>query len=103
MRGEEWGGGLREDARLLLRVSHERQVAGGGRVTHVDLGAGAGELGMDVGGDRLSVLLDYMGMMGWRATCSPATFPATSSAASPPANWRSSGRPDPGAHAGRGR
>lgn len=65
MRAEAGGGGLREDARRLLRVSYERQVAGGGRVTHVDLEAGAGELGMDAGGDRLGVLLDYMGVMGW--------------------------------------
>lgn len=72
-------------------------------MTHVNLGAGAGELGMDVGGDRIGVLLDYMGVMVWRATCSPATSPATSSAASPPAGWRSSGRPNPGGHAGYGR
>ena len=33
-------------------MSYERQVAGGGRVTHVDLGAGAEELGMDAVGHR---------------------------------------------------
>jgi hypothetical protein len=58
-------GGLRDDARRLLRVSYERQVAGGGRVSHVDLGAGAEELGMDADGHRLGVLLDYMEVVGW--------------------------------------
>jgi hypothetical protein len=61
-------GGLRDEARRLLRASYERQVAGGGRVTHVDLGAGAEELGMDAEGDRLGVLLDYMDVMGWVET-----------------------------------
>ena len=31
---------LREDAKQLLRVAYEQQVAGGGRVTQVDLAAG---------------------------------------------------------------
>ena len=61
-------GGLRDDAKRLLRASYERQVAGGGRVTHVDLGAGAEELGMDANGARLGVLLDYMDVMGWVET-----------------------------------
>ena len=38
MQAQAEGGGFREDARRLLRVSYERQVAGGGQVTHVDLG-----------------------------------------------------------------
>ena len=68
MRAEAGGGGFREDARRLLRVSYERQVAGGGQVTHVDLGAGAGELGMDAAGHRFVALLDYMEVMGWAET-----------------------------------
>ena len=47
MQAEAGSGGFRDDARRLLRVSYERQDAGGGKVTHVDLGAGAEELGMD--------------------------------------------------------
>jgi len=65
---EAGGGGFRDDARLLLRVSYGRQVAGGGRVTHVDLGAGAGELGMDAAGHRFVALVDYMEVMGWAET-----------------------------------
>ena len=65
MRAEAGGGGFREDARRLLRVSYERQVAGGGQVTHVDLGAGAEELGMDAAGHRFAALLDYVEVMGW--------------------------------------
>jgi hypothetical protein len=68
VQAEARDGGLRDDARRLLRVSYERQVAGGGQVTHVDLGAGAWELGMDADGPRLSVLLDYMDVMGWVET-----------------------------------
>ena len=65
VRAEAAGGGFRDDARRLLRVSYERQVAGGGQVTHVDLGAGAGELGMDAAGHRFAALLDYVEVMGW--------------------------------------
>lgn len=65
MRAEAGGGGFREDARLLLRVSYERQVTGGGQVTHVDLGTGAEEFGMDAAGHRFAALLDYMEVMGW--------------------------------------
>ena len=65
MRAEAGAGGFRDDARRLLRVSYERQVAGGGRVTHVDLGAGAEELGMDADGRRFVALLDYVEVMGW--------------------------------------
>jgi hypothetical protein len=68
VQAEARDGGLRDEARRLLRVSYERQVAGGGRVSHVDLGAGAEELGMDADGDRLDVLLDYMDVMGWVET-----------------------------------
>ena len=65
MRAEAGGGGFREDARLLLRVSYERQVTGGGQVTHVDLGRGAEEFGMDAAGHRFAALLDYMEVMAW--------------------------------------
>ena len=68
MRAEAGGGGFRDEARRLLRVSYERQVAGGGRVSHVDLGAGAEELGMEAYGDRFSALLDYVEVMGWAET-----------------------------------
>ena len=68
VQAEAGGGGFRDDARLLLRVSYGRQVAGGGRVTHVDLGAGAGELGMDAAGHRFVALVDYMEVMGWAET-----------------------------------
>ena len=68
MQAEPGGGGYRDDARRLLRVSYERQVAGGGRVTHVDLGAGAEELGMNTAGHRFVELLDYMEIMGWAET-----------------------------------
>ena len=68
MQAEAGGGGFREDAKRLLRVSYERQVAGGGRVTHVDLGAGAEELGMNPAGHRFAALLDYMEIMGWAQT-----------------------------------
>ena len=36
-------GDLREDAKQLLRAAYERHVAGGGRVTQVDLAVGAEE------------------------------------------------------------
>jgi hypothetical protein len=68
VQAEAGGGGFRDDARRLLRVSYERQVAGEGQVTHVDLGAGAGELGMDADGARFVALLDYMEVMGWAET-----------------------------------
>jgi len=68
VQAEAGSGGFRDDARRLLRVSYERQVAGGGKVTHVDLGAGAEELGMDAGGHRFVALLDYMDVMGWAET-----------------------------------
>jgi len=68
VQAEARDGGLRDEARLLLRVSYERQIAGGGQVTHVDLGAGAEELGMDATSARLDVLLDYMDVMGWVET-----------------------------------
>ena len=68
VQAEAKDGGLRDEARRLLRASYERQVAGGGKVSHVDLGAGAEELGMDAKGARLGVLVDYMDVMGWVET-----------------------------------
>jgi hypothetical protein len=56
---------LREDAKQLLRVAYERQVAGGGRVTQVELAAGAEERGLSPTSARLGVLVDYMEVMGW--------------------------------------
>ena len=56
---------LREDAKQLLRVAYEQQVAGGGRVTQVDLAAGAEERGLSPASPRLDVLVDYMEVMGW--------------------------------------
>ncbi len=68
MQAEAQDGGLREDAKQLLRVSYERQVAGGGRVTQVDLGAEAEDRGIYAASPRLGVLLDYMVVMGWVET-----------------------------------
>jgi hypothetical protein len=56
---------LREDAKRLLRAAYERQVAGGGVVTQVDLAAGAEERGMSPVGPRREALVDYMEVMGW--------------------------------------
>lgn len=56
---------LREEAKQLLRVAYELHVAGGGRVTQVDLAAGAEELGLSPTSPRLGVLVDYMEVMGW--------------------------------------
>ena len=55
----------REDAKQLLRAAYERQVAGGGRVTQVDLAAGAEERGLSQTSPRLEALVDYMEVMGW--------------------------------------
>jgi hypothetical protein len=56
---------LREDAKQLLRMAYERHVAGGGRVTQVDLATGAEERGLSSTSSRLGVLVDYMEVMGW--------------------------------------
>ena len=50
-------------------------------MTHVDLDAGAEELGMDAAGHRLGVLLDYMGVVGWVETERVLDTIRTSSAA----------------------
>ena len=56
-------GEVREDARRLLRVAYERQVASGAEVTRLDLTAGAEERGL--GGARLASLVDFMEVVGW--------------------------------------
>ena len=56
---------VREDARHLLRVAYERQVAGGGGVMQVDLAVGAEERGLSPAGPRFGALVDYMEVMGW--------------------------------------
>ena len=56
---------LREAAKQLLRAAYERHVAGGGRVTQVDLAAGAEERGLSPAGPRFEALVDYMEVMGW--------------------------------------
>lgn len=58
-------GDLREDARQLLMVAYERQVARGAEVTRVDLGAGARQRGLGPGSSRLDALVDFMETMGW--------------------------------------
>jgi hypothetical protein len=56
---------LREDAKQLLRVAYEREVAGGDVGLDVDLGAAAEERGMHRGSPYLTTLTDYMGVAGW--------------------------------------
>ncbi len=56
---------LREDAKQLLRVAYERQVAGGDVGLGVDLGAAAEERGMRRDSPHLAALTDYMGVAGW--------------------------------------
>ncbi len=56
---------LREDAKQLLRVAYEREVASGDVGLGVDLGAAAGERGLDANSPHLVALADYMGVAGW--------------------------------------
>ena len=49
---------VREDARHLLRVAYERQVAGEGGVMQVDLAVGAEERGLSPAGPRFGALVD---------------------------------------------
>lgn len=58
-------GDLREDARRLLVVAYERQVARGVDVTRVDLGAGARERGLGPGSPPLVALVDFMDTVRW--------------------------------------
>lgn len=56
---------LREDAKQLLRVAYEREVANGDVGLGVDLGAAAEERGLDAHSPHLVALTDYMGVAGW--------------------------------------
>ena len=56
---------LREDAKQLLRVAYERQVAGGDVGLGVDLGAVAEERSMSRNSPHLTTLTDYVGVAGW--------------------------------------
>ena len=56
---------LREDAKQLLRVAYDREVARGDVGLGVDLGAAAEERGMDQDSPHLVALTDYMGVTGW--------------------------------------
>jgi len=56
---------LREDAKQLLRVAYDREVARGDVGLGVDLGAAAEERGMDQDSPHLATLTDYMGVAGW--------------------------------------
>lgn len=55
--------GFREEARQLLVVAYERQVEIWGRVTQMDLGIGADELGLNA--ERIAALEDFMEVVGW--------------------------------------
>ncbi|CAA9452825.1 MAG: hypothetical protein AVDCRST_MAG02-1021 [uncultured Rubrobacteraceae bacterium] len=55
--------GFREEARQLLSAAYRRQVEIWGKVTQMDLGVGADELGLDA--DRTAALGDFMEVAGW--------------------------------------
>ncbi len=56
---------LREDARELLRVAYEREVAQGDVGLGVDLPAAAEERGLVQDSPHLVTLTDYMRVVGW--------------------------------------
>ena len=56
---------LREDAKQLLRVAYERQVASGDVGLRVDLGAAAEQRGLSADSPQLFALVDYMDVAGW--------------------------------------
>lgn len=56
---------LREDAKQLLRVGYERQVASGQVGVGVDLGAAAEERGIGRDSPHLTTLTEYMEVTGW--------------------------------------
>ena len=56
---------LREDAKQLLRVAYDREVARGDVGLSVDLGAAAEERGMSHVSPHLATLTDYMEVAGW--------------------------------------
>ena len=55
---------LREDAKQLLRIAYERQVASGDVGLGVDLPAAAQERGMGYESRCLATLVDYMEVAG---------------------------------------
>ena len=63
MTGHTREAGFREDARRLLVAAYERQIEIWGRVTQMDLGVGADELGLDP--ERAAALEDFMRVVGW--------------------------------------
>lgn len=56
---------LREDAKQLLRVAYERQVAQGDVGVGVDFGSAAEERGLGSDSPHLVALTDYMRVAGW--------------------------------------
>jgi hypothetical protein len=56
---------LREDAKQLLRIAYERQVASGDVGLGVDLQAAADRQGMGYESRYLAALVDYMEVAGW--------------------------------------
>jgi hypothetical protein len=56
---------LRDDAKQLLRIAYERQVASGGVGLGVDLQAAADEQGLGYESRYLAALVDYMEVAGW--------------------------------------
>ena len=56
---------LREDAKQLLRVAYERELARGDVGVGVDLGDAAEERGISRDSPHLSTLTEYMGVAGW--------------------------------------
>jgi hypothetical protein len=56
---------LREDAKQLLRVAYDRELARGDVGLGVDLGAAADERGVSHDSPHLETLADYMEVAGW--------------------------------------
>jgi hypothetical protein len=56
---------LREDAKQLLRIAYERQLASGDVGLGVDLQEAADEQGMGYESRYLAALVDYMEVAGW--------------------------------------
>jgi hypothetical protein len=56
---------IREDAKQLLRVAYEREVAGGDVGLGVDLPAAAEERGVGHDSRYLAALVDFMEVAGW--------------------------------------
>lgn len=65
MEGEVQDERLREDAKQLLRVAYERQVASGDVGLGVDLPTAAEERGITHDSPYLATLVDYMEVAGW--------------------------------------